>query len=499
MNDEDDVPSADETLHDSMRHSLGIDPLMGIKADLINDTTDDPTPPTPPYLPETPEPVSNSEEKQFELVSKETQQALALIPQQKNTTTTNPDIQSPKAIEFPSNPDTPPDILNEQNTNTKAITLPSYNKTKQDNTNTQRQSQLSVEIPSRQSKQHNKTQFKDTQDLHTIKSVQSPNAHKKINTEDFVIDITESDDKVFNPSTLGTDSNIYEHDIPVSPQPSNTAPVNNEESFRPSGYLPMEMMIEHYNLPQQTRLEKRESYANKWLNPAINDNPIIKSPEQSTRASHNHSHSEQSIPDLVITEDLLNDEHNYDSDHILNNRNSSVMDAYNEITGHEQKYAEDISIGSKHNALNVESAKSPTQIKIISELKHQPNIDELWFTSHCDSPSSKESHETFWNELIEELDNNTDFKALCKFEDFTHDKLRSEIDGKWTRRFVQKRTKPKILNSLHRERIDLLIKYISEDHTLWKKRENVYVNLALRCRLIYDSSNQWLRVLQQFN
>ena len=28
VNDEDDVPSADEDIHGSMRHSLGIDPLM---------------------------------------------------------------------------------------------------------------------------------------------------------------------------------------------------------------------------------------------------------------------------------------------------------------------------------------------------------------------------------------------------------------------------------------------------------------------------------------
>ena len=63
--------------------------------------------------------------------------------------------------------------------------------------------------------------------------------------------------------------------------------------------------------------------------------------------------------------------------------------------------------------------------------------NDSWFTKPSDSPNSIESHESFWDEQIDALQDDPDCIALADFEDDTHEQLRQEINGKWTRRFVQ--------------------------------------------------------------
>ena len=120
-----------------------------------------------------------------------------------------------------------------------------------------------------------------------LTSVKSPNANKTV----MDINLTESDDRVFinninNPSTLGTVSKIY--DLPLSldliqnNNTNNTMIVSNaahQISLRPTGYLPLPIHNSIYRLPQTQRLERREFYANKWLNPASDNHNGNTKPE----------------------------------------------------------------------------------------------------------------------------------------------------------------------------------------------------------------------------
>ena len=136
--------------------------------------------------------------------------------------------------------------------------------------------------------------------------------------------------------------------------------------------------------------------------------------------------------------------------------------------------------------------------KVSNDKLNKYKSSDLWFTQPSDSPNSIESHESFWDEQIDELQDNPDCIALQDFADDTHNQLRQEIMGKWTRRFVQKRTKPKVLNALHRERLNLLLRFLEDNDDVWSQRENVYVNLSARVRLHWDSAYQWFTVLNYY-
>ena len=129
--------------------------------------------------------------------------------------------------------------------------------------------------------------------------------------------------------------------------------------------------------------------------------------------------------------------------------------------------------------------------------RYKANNPERWLTTQPDTPTSCESHASFWNDLVEDLNEECIFQKLVEYENFTQQKLEAQIQGNWTRRFVQKRTKPKMINSLHRERIDVLIKMVEDDRVVWKLREIVYINLALRVRLHEEITDGWVEFLDK--
>ena len=135
--------------------------------------------------------------------------------------------------------------------------------------------------------------------------------------------------------------------------------------------------------------------------------------------------------------------------------------------------------------------------KILTELHHEPNAAGGWFTTKPNTPTSKESHASFWNDMVDELGEEKSFQKLVEYENFTQEKLQEQISGNWTRRFVQKRTKPKMINSLHRERIDVLIKMVESDRVEWRYREIVYINLALRVRIHAEIAEGWSELLHK--
>ena len=150
----------------------------------------------------------------------------------------------------------------------------------------------------------------------------------------------------------------------------------------------------------------------------------------------------------------------------------------------------------RHNLKNVDLTRSSVDK---SAFIHQANSSAQWFTNQPLSPKSVESHDSFWDEIADSIEHTSPvINKLINFEDQIHAKLCSEINGKWTKRFVSKRTKPKILNSLHRERLDVLIHFLNKDSNSWKVSKSAYVNLAFRTRLNYDSVDQWRKLIQVF-
>ena len=121
--------------------------------------------------------------------------------------------------------------------------------------------------------------------------------------------------------------------------------------------------------------------------------------------------------------------------------------------------------------------------------------DAPWFTRPFGSPSSIESHESFMEREMDEVDQDAGCLGMEKFEDDTHAGLREEILGKWTRRFVQKRTKPKVINSLHRERLNLFARIWNDNNIHLLDREMIWVNLAARIRLHWNAIQMWQEVL----
>ena len=143
---------------------------------------------------------------------------------------------------------------------------------------------------------------------------------------------------------------------------------------------------------------------------------------------------------------------------------------------------------------NPEKVKQRDNLVDDGMLKSNPQ----WFTAAPDSPSSIESHASFIADEDKRVRRDQDCIDMQLFEDDTIQKLKEEIVGMWTRRFVQKRTKPKVLNACFNQRISLLLKYLEEAETQWDPMQNAYINLLVRVRLHWDSSYQWYQIVSNF-
>ena len=100
--------------------------------------------------------------------------------------------------------------------------------------------------------------------------------------------------------------------------------------------------------------------------------------------------------------------------------------------------------------------------------------------------------------IYDEIKNEADFIKLIGIENDLNAKLNVNIQGKWTRRFVQKRTKPKIINQLIKARLSLLLKYKDDDIQVWKEQEMQYIKLIFHCRFYYDTLKVILSGLNKF-
>ena len=142
------------------------------------------------------------------------------------------------------------------------------------------------------------------------------------------------------------------------------------------------------------------------------------------------------------------------------------------------------------------SSREPS--RTISREVYEWDRGELWFTAPPGSPSSIESHESFWLEQIRQLEQLEQVRQLCQLQEFTMQKLKDAIRGKWTSRFIAKRVKPKILDNLNRQRLAVLVEFAERDREEWRKRESIYVNLALRLTLHSESIEQWMGAVRSF-
>ena len=133
------------------------------------------------------------------------------------------------------------------------------------------------------------------------------------------------------------------------------------------------------------------------------------------------------------------------------------------------------------------------------------NSDAKWYTNKVDKERTFESHASFMNDVVDQLTmenaNAAKFEQMCEFEDHVHARL-SDIstlnNRKWTFRFIIKRMKPKIINFLHRERLELLQLYLDEDWEQWKFKEFIYSSIALRNKLHLSAAYQWKDILMSY-